>query len=354
MKQGRGVKSYMRLFVNCTIDKATFGSPANDRLTLREKKFKTKCTVSPRFIKNVTDTLESRITEMLANKTADGDGVSKAKAKANVVAATTVPNQSKELFLLCGNGKAAEVMEILAAASNNKIHTFVLTNPVAKNDKLMKQIGLKPGKMGSKSLKYEKIILVADHNKFGLEIKGMEKYSYINTYIHIDLFINFALFFISTASFIKLIHKNWPSLLRLPFLEELALPMMGKVLDCDKNGCIKLSEANKIFKSMNRIPFEHAGAADDKKFVLAFDKNGNERRVDWFIDYMNKYKQQEKEARSSLERYLYDGASTESVPYGKLIDLYMFNMFYSRKGISMQNVNDYVESLEQTDTGKYN
>lgn len=189
------------LLVNCTIHNAKFDSPLKARLTLRERHFKMKCTLSSKkFVREIVEKIDESIPSVV-------------KEQNNIVVAEDGdPNSpAKELILVFG--KVAKMLT--ANDTPAKYRVLKLKNPLpsvkagkmhrnnADVNDLMDAIGLQYGETYSTiddlaKLHCRKVIILNDQNEIGYNVKKS-----------IMIFFN----------------SNWCTLLSLPFLEEFILPI---------------------------------------------------------------------------------------------------------------------------------
>lgn len=222
------VKNHMWVFINCLIVNPTFDSQTKENMTLQVKNFGSKCTLSEKFVNQVT---KSGIVESV---------LSWAKFKAQTeLAKTSGKKQSKlkgipkledaneagtknalkcTLILTEGDSAKATAVSGLSVIGRDYYGVFPLRGKLlnvreathkqilenAEINNLIKILGLQYKKKYNspedmKTLRYGKVMIMTDQDQDGSHIKG--------------LLINF-------------VHHNWPELLKQDFLEEFITPIV--------------------------------------------------------------------------------------------------------------------------------
>ncbi|KAL0871693.1 hypothetical protein ABMA27_004209 [Loxostege sticticalis] len=345
------VKNHMWIFVNCLIVNPTFDSQTKENMTLQAKSFGSKCALSEKFITAVTKSglVESVLTwakfkaqtELVK---ASGKKQSKLKGIPKLEDANDAGTKNAHLCtLILTEGDSAKTLAVSGLSVvgrdhygvfplkgkplnvRDASHKQVLENVEINN--LIKIIGLQYKKKYNtvddlKSLRYGKVMIMADQDQDGSHIKG--------------LIINF-------------IHHNWPELLKLPFLEEFITPIV-KATKKDKEisfyslpefeewkrdtenhhtynikyykglGTSTSKEAKEYFQNMerHRIRFKYGGATDDHHIELAFSKKGADQRKEWLTNHMDEVKRRKEIGLP--ERYLYT-KDTKAVSYSDFVNL---------------------------------
>lgn len=345
------VKNYMWLFVNCLIVNPTFDSQTKETMTLQAKSFGSKCNLSEKFITAVTKCglVESVLSWAKSKEQKDLQKTSGKKHKAikgipKLEDANEAGYKNSHLCtLILTEGDSAKTLAVsgLSVVGRDYYGVFPLKGkPLNVRDashkqimdnveinNLIKIIGLQHKKKYNtvddlKSLRYGKVMIMADQDQDGSHIKG--------------LIINF-------------IHHNWPELLKLPFLEEFITPIVkatkkGKEIsfyslpefeewkrDTENHhtynikyykglGTSTSKEAKEYFQNMerHRIKFKYGGQTDDHHIELAFSKKGADQRKEWLTNHMDEVKRRKEIGLP--ERYLYT-KETKTVSYSDFVNL---------------------------------
>ncbi|KAJ8715927.1 hypothetical protein PYW08_013212 [Mythimna loreyi] len=345
------VKNHMWVFISCLIVNPTFDSQTKEYMTLQAKSFGSKCNYSEKFITAVSKCglVESVLTwakfkaqtELVK---ASGKKQSKLKGIPKLEDANDAGTKNAHLCtLILTEGDSAKSLAVSGLGVvgrdhygvfplkgkplnvRDASHKQVLENVEINN--MIKIIGLQYKKKYNtiddlKSLRYGKVMIMADQDQDGSHIKG--------------LIINF-------------IHHNWPELLKLPFLEEFITPIV-KATKKDKElsfyslpefeewknntenhhtynikyykglGTSTSKEAKEYFQNMerHRIKFKYSGPTDDHHIELAFSKKGADQRKEWLTSHMDEVKRRKEIGLP--ERYLYT-KDTKAVSYSDFVNL---------------------------------
>ncbi|CAK5022619.1 unnamed protein product [Meloidogyne enterolobii] len=344
------IKNHMWVFVNSLIENPAFDSQTKETLTLPAKSFGSKCELSEKFLKEaqkcgIVDLVLNWV-QFKQNQQKDKIG-GKKTAKLKGVAKLEDANEagtrnSRKCTLILTEGDSAKTLAVagLGVIGRDFYGVFPLRGKLlnvrdanhkqitdnAEINNMIKIIGLQYKKKYDvdadlDSLRYGKIMIMADQDQDGSHIKG--------------LVINF-------------IHSNWPSLIRRNFVEEFITPIVKaskgkesrsffsipeyvewrKSTDNWKSWKIKYYkglgtstsiEAKEYFSNMlrHRIPFKYRDEDDDSAIELAFSKKKIEDRKDWLTKWMEDRKRRRE--RGDMDIYLYD-KDTRSVTFSEFIN----------------------------------
>ncbi|KAL3243432.1 hypothetical protein MRX96_020499 [Rhipicephalus microplus] len=344
--QSKQVKDYLWMFVNCLIENPTFDSQTKENMTLPAKKFGSKCELSDKFYSQmlkcgVVESVMSWVT-FKAEKQLGQKCSSKKHSKLKGIPKLEDANDagtknSVDCTLILTEGDSAKSLAVsgLSVVGRDKFGVFPLKGKMlnvreathkqilenAEINNVIKIMGLQYKKKYEtmadlKTLRYGHLMIMTDQDQDGSHIKG--------------LLINF-------------IHHNWPSLLKLPFLEEFITPIVKasrgsnelsfyslpefeewktttddwqrwKVKYYKGLGTSTSKEAKEYFTDMlrHRITFRYQGNEDDHAIELAFSKKMIEQRKDWLRSGMEERKQRREMGLPEL--YLY-GKDTRNVTY---------------------------------------
>ncbi|XP_076242907.1 DNA topoisomerase 2 [Calliopsis andreniformis] len=346
------IKNHLWIFINCLINNPTFDSQTKENMTLQAKSFGSKCVFSDKFITSVTKIgiVESVLTwaKFKADSQLQKLGPKSKQRKLQGIPKLEDANdagtgKSLECTLILTEGDSAKTMAIsgLAAIGRDKYGVFPLRGKIlnvreathkqilenAEINNLIKILGLQYKKKYEtrddlKTLRYGKMMIMTDQDQDGSHIKG--------------LLINF-------------IHHNWPSLLRLNFVEEFitpivkaskgtqvfsffSLPEFNKWKSETNNfhtykikyykglGTSTAKEAKEYFQNMtrHRIQFRYEGDQDDQNIIMAFSKKCVDQRKDWLMNYMDETKRRKEIGLG--ERFLYE-KDTRTVTFSDFINV---------------------------------
>lgn len=360
------IKHHMWVFVNCLIVNPTFDSQTKENMTLQAKNFGSKCTLGEKFISNVTKSgiVEAVLTmvrskaESQLQKTCSGRKQNKITGIPKLEDANHAGSKnSVDCTLILTEGDSAKTLAVsgLGVVGRDKYGVFPLrgkllnvreaTNKqISENAEIVnivKILGLVYNKKYEtiedlKSLRYGKLMIMTDQDQDGSHIKG--------------LLINF-------------IHTKWPSLLKLPFLEEFITPIIKatkkdevlsfyslpefeewkkekenwhtyKIKYYKGLGTSTSKEAKEYFADMkrHRILFKYVGDEDDKHIQMAFSKKFVDARKEWLTNWMTECKRRAELGLS--EDYLYT-KTTHMVTYKDFInkELVLFSNMDNERSI---------------------
>jgi DNA topoisomerase-2 len=293
-------------------------------MTLQMNKFGSKCALTPKFFTQVAKSgiIESVLTwsKFKADQEMKNKHSSKKTNKLKGVAKLEDANDagtknSIDCTLILTEGDSAKTLAVagLSVIGRDKYGVYPLRGKllnvreathkqIMENkeiNEMVKIIGLTYKKKYNtvddlKSLRYGRLMIMTDQDQDGSHIKG--------------LIINF-------------IHHNWPSLLKLPFLEEFitpivkatkggqsqsfySLPEFSEWKDANDNwhtyrikyykglGTSTSKEAKEYFSDMrrHRILFNYNSEQDDHSITMAFSKKAIDQRKEWLTNFMEECK----------------------------------------------------------------
>lgn len=360
------IKNHLWIFVNCLIVNPTFDSQTKDTMTLVAKSFGSKCTLSDKFqqLLNKSGIIESvllwskfKADAQLKSKQS-GKKTNKIRGIAKLEDANEAGTKnSAGCTLILTEGDSAKTLAVagLGVIGRDYYGVYPLKGKLLNvreashkqimenkeiND-LVKIVGLTYKKKYEtiddlKSLRYGKIMIMTDQDQDGSHIKG--------------LLINF-------------VHHNWPSLLKLPFLEEFITPIVkvtkGNNSQCfyslpefqewkEENdnwatykvkyykglGTSTSKEAKEYFSDMirHKIKFNYNGDQDDHSIQLAFSKKAVDQRKEWLTNWMEEGKRRKE--LGLPEVYLYE-KDTRAVNYSDFVnkELVLFSNMDNERSI---------------------
>jgi len=360
------IKNHLWLFINCLIVNPTFDSQTKEQMTLMPKDFGSKCVLSEKFQQGVVKAgiVESVLlwskfkadaqlkSKQSGKKTNKLRGIAKLEdaneaGTKNSVGCTLILTEgdSAKTLAVAGLGVVGRdyygVYPLKGKLLNVReaSHKQIMENKEI-ND-LVKIMGLTYKKKYETmndlaALRYGKLMIMTDQDQDGSHIKG--------------LVINF-------------IHHNWPSLLKLPFMEEFitpivkvskgnqavcfySLPEFVEWKDATENwatwkikyykglGTSTSKEAKEYFSDMvrHKIKFNYSGQTDDQSITLAFSKKAVDQRKEWLTDWMEEGKRRKE--LGLPEVYLYE-KDTRAVNYTDFInkELVLFSNMDNERSI---------------------
>ncbi|XP_071449060.1 DNA topoisomerase 2-alpha [Hetaerina americana] len=314
------IKNYMWIFVNCLIVNPAFDSQTKENMTLQSKNFGSKCKLSDKFftavsklgiVESILRWAKYKAENQLQTK-CSGKKQNKLKGIAKLEDANDAGTRnSLDCTLILTEGDSAKTVAVtgLAVVGRDKYGVFPLRGKllnvreathkqIIENQEInniIKIMGLQYKKIYEsvddlKTLRYGRMMIMTDQDQDGSHIKG--------------LLINF-------------IHHNWPSLLKLPFLEEFITPIvkatkgstqlrfysLPEFEDWKKDtgnwysfkikyykglGTSTAEEAREYFADMgrHRVLFKHGGPQDDHSIIMAFSKKCVDQRKEWLTTWM--------------------------------------------------------------------
>nr|XP_033326918.1 DNA topoisomerase 2 isoform X1 [Megalopta genalis] len=346
------IKNHLWIFINCLINNPTFDSQTKENMTSQPKNFGSKCTLSDKFITGVTKMgiVEAVLTwaKFKADSQLQKLGPKSKQRKLQGIPKLEDANdagtgRSLECTLILTEGDSAKTMAVsgLSAIGRDRYGIFPLRGKIlnvreathkqilenAEINNLIKILGLQYKKKYEtrddlKTLRYGKLMIMTDQDQDGSHIKG--------------LLINF-------------IHHNWPSLLKLNFVEEFITPIVKaskgsevlsffslpefqkwktethnfhtyKIKYYKGLGTSTAKEAKEYFQNMSRhrILFKYKGEQDDQNIIMAFSKKCADQRKDWLTNHMDETKRRKEIGLG--ERYLYE-KDTRAVTYSDFINV---------------------------------
>lgn len=364
--QNKQIKDHLWIFVNCLIENPTFDSQTKENMTLQAKKFGSKCDLSDKFY---TQVLKCGVVEAVmswvsfkAQKQLGQKCSAKKHSKLKGIPKLEDANDagtknSVDCTLILTEGDSAKSLAVsgLAVVGRDKFGVFPLKGKIlnvreathkqilenAEINNVIKIMGLQYKKKYEsvedlKTLRYGRLMIMTDQDQDGSHIKG--------------LLINF-------------IHHNWPSLLKLPFLEEFITPIVKatkgktelsfyslpefeewksntddwqrwKVKYYKGLGTSTAKEAKEYFTDMmrHRIKFKYQGGEDDRAIELAFSKKMIDQRKEWLRNGMEERKQRRELGLPEL--YLY-GKDTRNITYEDFVnkELILFSNMDNERSI---------------------
>ncbi|XP_022655107.1 DNA topoisomerase 2-alpha-like isoform X2 [Varroa destructor] len=361
------MKDHMWIFVNCLIENPSFDSQTKEYMTLQVKKFGSTCELSDKFYNGV---LKSGIVDAImtfvhfkAQKEMTKKCFKTKHAKLKGIPKLEDANdagtaKSVDCTLILTEGDSAKTLAVsgLGVIGRDRYGVFPLRGKLlnvreattkqllenAEINNIIKICGLQYKKKyenseDMKTLRYGRIMIMTDQDQDGSHIKG--------------LLINF-------------VHHNWPSLLRMDFLEEFITPIVKAFKGSNRElsffslpefeewksatpnwntwrikyykglGTSTAKEAKEYFSNMtrHRIPFRYTGAEDDSSITLAFSKKMVEERKTWLTQGMEERKQRREMGLPEI--YLYN-KDTKAVSFHEFVhkELILFSNMDNERSI---------------------
>uniref|UniRef100_A0A8D8TSL7 DNA topoisomerase 2 n=1 Tax=Cacopsylla melanoneura TaxID=428564 RepID=A0A8D8TSL7_9HEMI len=360
------VKNHIWIFINCLIVNPTFDSQTKENMTLQKGSFGSTCKLSEKFITQVTKSgiIESVLQwakfkeQNQLQKTSTGKKQNKLKGVPKLEDANDAGTKNSiDCTLILTEGDSAKSLAVsgLGVVGRDKYGVFPLRGKLlnvreathkqilenAEINNLVKILGLQYQKKYTtiddmKTLRYGRLMIMTDQDQDGSHIKG--------------LIINF-------------IHHNWPTLLRLPFLEEFITPIIKatklkeelsfyslpefeewkeatpnwhtyKIKYYKGLGTSTSKEAKEYFSNMerHRILFKYSGDNDDAHIRMAFSKKLVDERKNWLTTWMEECRRRKEMGMS--EDYLYT-KTTKSITYTEFVnkELILFSNMDNERSI---------------------
>ncbi|CAG0917454.1 unnamed protein product [Notodromas monacha] len=345
------VKNHLFLFVNCLIVNPTFDSQTKENMTLQVKSFGSSCKLSEKFINAVqkSGVVSSVMTWALFKAQTQLNAKTGSRKQSTIKGVPKLEDanwagtkDSAKCSLILTEGDSAKALAVsgLSVVGRNQFGVFPLRGKLlnvreashkqimenAEINNLVKILGLQykrqyASREDMTTLRYGKVMIMTDQDQDGSHIKG--------------LLINF-------------IHHNWPSLLKMGFIEEFITPIVKAKYHSQQFsfysipefeewkratpnwvkytikyykglGTSTSAEAKEYFTNMlrHRIQFEYKGSSDDNSIVMAFSKKAVDQRKEWLTTQMA-----ERKRRRELELpevYLYE-KDTKAVSFTDFVN----------------------------------
>ncbi|XP_077547658.1 DNA topoisomerase 2-alpha-like [Haemaphysalis longicornis] len=362
----RKIKDFIWLFLKARVENPKFGSQTKELLTVPADKFSENCCFKDSFyakvvncgiVEAVSASLVYRVKRQLETKVS-GQKTPRIKGIPKLEDANDAGTEkSMNCTLILTEGDSAKSLAVsgLGIVGRDTFGVFPLKGKVlnvrvatcaqelknAELNNLTKAIGLQHGKLYEtmedlQTLRYGRVMAMCDQDQDGSHIKG--------------LLINF-------------IHKNWPSLLKLPFLEEFITPIVKASKGASQHAFYSLpeyeewkrstpdwqrwkvkyykglgtstsKEAKEYFSniSRHRVEFTYEGPEDDQAIVMAFSKTCVEERKQWLTRYWQERRQRREQGLP--EPYLYS-RDTSRITYKEFVDkeLVLFSAMDNERSI---------------------
>ncbi|KAF8213785.1 DNA topoisomerase [Mycena galopus ATCC 62051] len=311
------IKNHMWIFVNCLVENPTFDSQTKDTLTLQASKFGTKPVLSEEFMKKVQ---KSPIIEHILNwaqfkadqqnKKTDGTKRSRLTGLPKLADANNAGTKyGKDCTLILTEGDSAKSLAIagLSVVGRDNFGVFPLRGKLlnvreARHDQIMKNeeiqnikqiMGLQHGKeyTSTASLRYGRLMIMADQDHDGSHIKGL----IINFLDHFypsllkleDFLVEFVTPIVRVTKgnqrkdfFTIPEYEQWSEKLPAPTNGQSSITRSGL-------GTSKDSDARDYFSHMEKhmIPFASTQDGDRELIELAFSKKKADERKEWLRQF---------------------------------------------------------------------
>ena len=326
------IKNYLKVFVNSIIEDPSFDSQSKERLITPMSKFGSKPEIDNKFIKKVIDNLDIidkviSFADFKLNKEAKKTNGQKVNRLRNIPKLDDANNAgtkySDKCTLILTEGDSAKTMAIsgLSVIGRDNYGVFPLKGKVLNvKDASQKQImdnseitnikkilGLVEGKeyKDTSSLRYGKVMILADQDHDGSHIKGLV---------------------------LNVFHTLWPSLLKNNYVLSMITPIVkvskGKNIHSFYNltdydnwqnttndykkyntkyykglGTSTALEAKEYFKSMKKNDYTWTKDSE-MSMNLAFKKDLSDKRKEWLYGYDKNNIVDGKEKNISIEKFV--------------------------------------------------
>ncbi|KAI5712179.1 hypothetical protein M8J75_006466 [Diaphorina citri] len=344
------VKNHIWIFINCLIVNPTFDSQTKENMTLQKGSFGSTCKLSEKFINQVTKSgiIESVLQwakfkeQNQLQKTSTGKKQNKLKGVPKLEDANDAGTKNSiDCTLILTEGDSAKSLAVsgLGVVGRDKYGVFPLRGKL----------------LNVREATHKQILENAEINNL-VKILGLQyskKYTTVEdmkTLRYGRLIINF-------------IHHNWPTLLRLPFLEEFITPIIKatkareelsfyslpefeewkeettnwhtyKIKYYKGLGTSTSKEAKEYFSNMerHRILFKYSGDNDDAHIRMAFSKKLVDERKTWLTTWMEECRRRKEMGIG--EDYLYT-KTTKAITYTEFVnkELILFSNMDNERSI---------------------
>ena len=325
------LKDSVLIFVNATIVNPSFDSQTKEYLTTPASKFGSPFKPSPKFAENLVkigllDEAQSILESKAAKDAKKTDGSKKKTLRGmpklvDALFAGTSKSSECTLILTEGDSAATSAISGLKVVGREAWGVFPLRGKLlnvrdisqekfSKNEELTaikKILGLEQKKKysDSKSLRYGRIMVMADQDLDGSHIKGL---------------------------LMNLFHTEWPTLMKSGFICSLATPLLkasrkgltvsfysiqefekwkltsgaGWHLKYYKGlGTSTPEEAQEWFKNLHEIKYQY-DVSTDENFSLAFNKKRSDDRKKWLATYDPKRTLVSKDSKVDYSNFIHD------------------------------------------------